>query len=307
LDFSQIVKESKGVQAEEFMELVDEVIDLVSSEQGNAGNLTITDKLVTLAPIGEALVIGDLHGSLESLDTILEKSNLLNKLSQNKDASVVFLGDYGDRGQQSPELYYCVLSLKRSFPEQVVLLRGNHEGPSDLMAIPHDLPKMLRRKFKEKWVPLYAKIRAFFDCLYDAVYVEERYLMLHGGLPAKLRSLQEIAQADKLHPEKPFLEEILWSDPDDFVKGVYPSARGAGNSFGKTVTQEVLGKINAKILIRGHEVVSDGFKINHDGKVLTLFSCKGEPYFTAYGAFLDLPLSPKFENANQLLLYIQKF
>jgi len=65
--------------------------------------------------------------------------------------------------------------------------------------------------------------------------------------------------------------------------------------------------LNAKILVRGHEPNDLGFKINHDGKILTLFSRKGEPYFNRYGAYLQLPLSDKCENAYQLLSCIHKF
>jgi protein phosphatase len=60
-------------------------------------------------------------------------------------------------------------------------------------------------------------------------------------------------------------------------------------------------------LIRGHEPCEEGFKLNHDGKVLTLFSRKGSPYFNAYGAYLQLPLSEKIESAEQLVPWIHKF
>jgi len=100
---------------------------------------------------------------------------------------------------------------------------------------------------------------------------------------------------------------LLWSDPEENVQGVSFSPRGAGKLFGKKLTKEVLGKLNAKILIRGHESSDAGFKIDHDGKVLTLFSRKGSPYFNRYGAYLQLPLSEKFENAQQLIPWIHKF
>jgi protein phosphatase len=141
-----------------------------------------------------------------------------------------------------------------------------------------------------------------FTYLYNAVLVEGRYLMVHAGLSPKINSIRDLA-----HAEQDVLEDLLWSDPNDMVQGTYPSPRGAGNLFGKTVTEKTLEKLNAKILIRGHEPSDEGFKINHDGKVLTLFSRKGAPYFNAYGAYLQLPLSEKFESEEQLVPWIHKF
>jgi protein phosphatase len=143
--------------------------------------------------------------------------------------------------------------------------------------------------------------------LYNAVLVEERYLIVHGGLPSNISSIQDLARAHITHPEQEFLEDLLWSDPSDAVQDVYPSPRGAGKLFSKKVTENALKKVNAKILIRGHEPCEEGFKINHDGKVLTLFSRKGSPYFNEHGAYLDLPLSERFESAEQLLPWIHKF
>jgi hypothetical protein len=65
--------------------------------------------------------------------------------------------------------------------------------------------------------------------------------------------------------------------------------------------------LGVKILIRGHEPCEEGFRINHNGRVLTLFSMKGAPYFNERGAYLQLPLPEKFERAEQLLPWIRKF
>jgi len=193
-----------------------------------------------------------------------------------------------------------------AFSKQVVLLRGNHEAPKDLLGYPHDLPLQFQNRFGKDWKTTYEKTRALFACLYNAVFVEDRYLVVHGGVSPQIRSLQDIAQAQENRNEA-LLEDLLWSDPDENVKCISSSPRGAGKLFGKQVTEEVLGKLNAKILIRGHEPSDIGFKINHDGKVLTLFSRKGSPYFNRHGAYLQLPLSEKFENAQHLIPWIHKF
>jgi len=307
VNLSFIVKESLAVQSGDFVKIVENAIDLLRGESGRIGNQKISERLVKLEPLGEAVIIGDLHGDIESLVNILESSGFIQKMTKRKDATLIFLGDYGDRGAYSAEIYYTVLKLKLAFPEQVILLRGNHEGPSDLMASPHDLPTQFQRRFGKGGANAYAKTRELFAYLYNAVLVEERCLMVHGGLSPEITTAQDLAHAHLTHPEQEFLEDLLWSDPNDMVKEVLYSPRGAGKLFGKSVTQKVLRKLNVKILIRGHEPCEEGFKLNHDGKVLTLFSRKGAPYFNAYGAYLRLPLSEKFESAEQLVPWIHKF
>jgi protein phosphatase len=307
ISLSTLVKKSATLQSNNFVRVIEDAIDLLRNESGKDGNLTFQDRLVQLEPKGEAIVVGDLHGDLESLVIILKTSRFLEKMESNKDTTMVFLGDYGDRGVKSAEVYYIILTLKLTFPENIVLLRGNHEGPEELLASPHDLPAQFQHRFLNDCEAAYAKTRELFTYLYNAVLVEERYLMVHGGLSPEITSIQDLACAYILHPQRDFFEDLLWSDPSDFVHGVLYSPRGAGKLFGKDVTENVLAKLNVKILIRGHESNKEGYKIEHDGKVLTLFSRRGPPYFNQHGAYLELPLFEKFESAKHLVPWIHKF
>ncbi|MFQ5836912.1 MAG: metallophosphoesterase family protein, partial [Candidatus Bathyarchaeia archaeon] len=249
--------------------MVKDVTQLLSKESGRIGNLQITGRLVNVPPKGKMIVVGDIHGDLESLGYILKDSDFMKKIREGEDFLLVFLGDYGDRGFYSPEVYYVVLKLKEMFPENIVLMRGNHEGPNDLLAYPHDLPTHLHRKFGEAGVDVYAKLSELFNHLYSAVLVEGRYILLHGGVPSRASTIDDLAYAHEKHPRETHLEEILWSDPSDSIKGTYPSPRGAGKLFGEDVTEKLLKMLNVNVLIRGHEPSVEGFKINHNGKVLT--------------------------------------
>ena len=211
-------------------------MSLLQNESGHVGNLTFVNRLVRLEALGQALVIGDLHGDLESLNTILQDSRFLQKMETTKDATLIFLGDYGDRGDKPAEIYYAILKLKLAFPAQVVLLRGNHEGLKELMASPHDLPLQLRYRFGEDWQVVYEKTRAIWNYLYSAVFVEDHYLMVHCGVSPKITKLENIAQAQENHNEA-LLEDLLWSDPRRRHARRRFFATGRGKNFSRRKSQ----------------------------------------------------------------------
>jgi len=302
---SKIIRKARETCVKEFSQLAENAKTLLAEEHGPVGSLQITGRLVNAKPLGEAIVVGDIHGDLESLAEILKDSNFLNRARKNEDVILIFLGDYGDRGVYSSEVYYVVLRVKEAFPEKVVLMRGNHEGPEDLLAYPHDLPTHLHQRLGEGWRSAYDKLRELFNHLYSAVLVEDRFVMLHGGVPSQAKSTDDLAYAHVKHPRESHLEEILWSDPEEGSSGIYPSPRGAGRLFGQDVTDKFLKMLRVRVLIRGHEPTDEGFKVNHNGKILTLFSRRGAPYFNNRAAYLQLDLSERVETVHQLRRFVR--
>ena len=292
---------------QEFLRLIKQVSRQLATENGKVGTLQISGRLIEVPHVGEAIIIGDLHGDLKSLVHILDDSKFLSKARSGRDIRLVFLGDYGDRGTHSPGVYYVVLKLKEMFPERIILMRGNHEGPPDLLAWPHDLPIQMKNKFREKGQEAYLKLRELYNHLYIGVVINERVALLHGGAPSQATTINDIAYAQEKHPRERHLEEILWNDPWDGIKGTIASPRGAGMLFGEDVTDGLLAMLNVKALIRGHESSKEGYKTTHNHKVLTLFSRKGPPYNNRFGAYLYLDLSQKVETPKQLLQGIHKF
>lgn len=288
---NDLFRESLEVNSQEFFSLIEHVDRILSEEEKGKGKLKTTGKLVHVPQIGEAVIIGDIHGDLISLKHILSETKFVEKALAENEVYLIFLGDYGDRGIHSPEVYYVVLTLKKVFPEKVILLQGNHEGPEDLLAYPHDLPHQLARKFKADGLGIYRELSKLFRRFYTAAIVENKFVMLHGGVPSEAKSPEDLAFAHKKHPFESHLEEILWSDPSDDIYGKQPSPRGAGYLFGEDITRRFLEILNIKLVIRGHEPAFNGYKTNHGGKILTLFSRKGSPYYNAYAAYLTLDLS----------------
>jgi len=71
---------------------------------------------------GRTFAIGDIHGDLAALRLLFERLPALTK-----DDTVVFLGDYIDRGPDSAGVVAWVRELQATSPAHVVALRGNHE------------------------------------------------------------------------------------------------------------------------------------------------------------------------------------
>jgi serine/threonine protein phosphatase 1 len=71
--------------------------------------------------MASTFAIGDIHGDLAALEA------LLAKLPADADDTVVFLGDYVDRGPDSRGVIERVQRFAREFPGKTVTLRGNHE------------------------------------------------------------------------------------------------------------------------------------------------------------------------------------
>ncbi len=79
----------------------------------------------------EVAVVGDIHGNDLRLDLTLKALQKRGYLDEQfrllPGKNLVFLGDYIDRGKNSLKVLELVMALKMENPEQVHLIRGNHE------------------------------------------------------------------------------------------------------------------------------------------------------------------------------------
>ena len=71
------------------------------------------------AGVSVIFAIGDVHGCVDELRL------LLNRLPRTSETTLVFLGDYVDRGPASREVIDTILELQQRY--KVVALKGNHE------------------------------------------------------------------------------------------------------------------------------------------------------------------------------------
>ncbi|KAF7815769.1 serine/threonine-protein phosphatase 5 isoform X1 [Senna tora] len=209
-------------------------------------------------------VCGDVHGQYYDLLNIFELNGL-----PSEENPYLFNGDFVDRGSFSLEVILTLFAFKCMSPSAIYLARGNHESKS--MNKIYGFEGEVRSKLSDTFVELFAEV---FCCLPLAHVINGKIFIVHGGLfsvdGVKLSDIRAINRFCE-PPEEGLMCELLWSDPQP-LPGRGPSKRGVGLSFGADVTKRFLQDNNLDLVVRSHEVKDEGYEIEHDGKLITVFS-----------------------------------
>ena len=308
----QLAESAKNADASEFMYRVRQAKYILQAGRRNksiAGG-RVCGGLLEVYDLENLVIISDLHGDSNSLFRILSEINYKQFLSKELN-KLVFLGDYIDRGSDSLSIIYSVCYLKSTYPDSVILMKGNHEAPAEFPFSPHDFPYEVEDRFGNRWREIYKDILSMFRMLTLATVVKHKLLLVHGGLPTQEAAAENfresIAFAHERQVRNSVLEEILWNDPRqiDENKGQERSRRGLGRYFGPNVTRTWLQATGTKAVIRGHEPCQ-GFRLDHDNKIMTLFSCTGL-YPNSAAAYLMINASKLdiIQDAKDLSVYVK--
>ena len=185
-------------------------------------------------------------------------------------AILIFLGDYVDRPPEGLEFGSIInilylLSLKYSYPEQVYLLRGNHEAYDLMQFAPYEFPDELNNHFgQNSGERLHSMFQKIFSIFPIFIQLENGIFAAHGGIPIGVTNLSTIRPHDTT-----FILHTLWGDPKESSKN-----RGEisnESNFSKREFLSFLDGIDAKIMIRGHDYSTLGY-LMYDNKLITVFT-----------------------------------
>ncbi|KAF6003776.1 Serine/threonine-protein phosphatase 5 [Cyanidiococcus yangmingshanensis] len=242
-------------------------------ENGLVGAPACTaDQALVAAPPQQVLrrivVCGDTHGQFFDLANIFKLNGL-----PSAENPYLFNGDFVDRGSWSVEVITTLLAFLVHDPRCMHLVRGNHESRN--MNKIYGFEGEVRHKYSEHVFELFEEL---FQTLPLGYLIEgqskKRALVVHGGLFSRDGvKLDALLRLDRFvePPSAGLLSELLWSDPQK-ENGWGMSKRGVGVSFGPDVTKRFLDDNQLTLLIRSHEMKDDGYEVEADGRLITIFS-----------------------------------
>lgn len=222
-------------------------------------------------------VFGDLHGQFGDLMRLFDEYGFPSTAGDITYIDYLFLGDYVDRGQHSLETITLLLALKIEYPENVHLIRGNHEA-ADINALFGFRLECIERMGENDGIWAWTRFNQLFNYLPLAALIEKKIICMHGGIGRSIHSVEQIEKLERpitMDAGSIILMDLLWSDPteNDSVEGLRPNARGPGLvTFGPDRVTDFCKKNKLQLIIRAHECVMDGFERFAQGQLITLFS-----------------------------------
>ena len=221
--------------------------DITSLLQNTRSVLTKEPILLELE--GGIVIVGDLHGNVDDLIRIFER------LRYPPATRYLFLGDYVDRGIYGLEVMLLLFALKVKFPDNVFLLRGNHECAS-LTGV-YGFEEEILEKFNRE---VYNEFIETFYQLPMCAVVGERIFCVHGGISPDLVTLDDIKKLEKPReiPMSGLVTDLVWSDPDIESEDFTASRRGCGYLYGPEALDDFLANNELDLLVRSHELCDEG-------------------------------------------------
>jgi calcineurin-like phosphoesterase family protein len=236
----------------------------------------------------KTFVVGDIHGRCAQL------LNLLDMLPRDeREDTLVFLGDLIDRGADAPGCVEHVIKLQRENPTNVICLRGNHEqmlmdfleGSSNMWLTPVTGGERTFEQYtgREVRIDSEADLTSMRQVLHELMpgehlefmedtplyHEDDHAIYVHAGLD------------NGKHPKDSSPIALLWTRDMEF----YKNYRGKPCVFGHTPTPllPLLGRLGRHgIYISGSAIGLDtGY--NHQSPL----SCLSLPDFNLYQTFAD--------------------
>jgi hypothetical protein len=229
-------------------------------------------------------IIGDTHGSFSDVYIMIDY--FIKVLQVNPKIKFVWIGDFVDRNPYDLQNLAFILSFWLLFPDNVFLIRGNHEDSSVCSRYgfsQHLYDKAGSRPvFQEIW----DMVIAFFSNLPIGLYArigDKNVWIVHGGIPFNVDDYQPIRllnvenQINCFHAEyfdmDPISTSMLWSDPDTaLAEGVAPNPRSGRPRFSRQAFDDFMQLNHFDCLLRGHEKWNSGYNLFFENRLISLFS-----------------------------------
>ncbi len=203
---------------------------------------------------GRIFAIGDIHGCLDKL------ARLTQRIDASRNDTIIFLGDYIDRGPDSAGVIEFLLNFREKSPSNIIFLKGNHEvmlldylsgrnQESYLYYGGVDTSDSYSARYGKFSIP--EEHLAFLKGL-ESFYQTEKYFFVHAGLKPGVPILEQ-RDSDRLWIRWEFVKSdydwgkrVIFGHTPFIVPRIEPNKIGidTGAVYGRDLTCLVLPEVD---------------------------------------------------------------
>ncbi len=224
--------------------------------------------------------VGDLHGDLITAQNLVRKLEKINSTLHEKGTEgglkevglkLLFMGNYIDLSPPYIEngglkTLLFLLAAKATYPEDIYLLRGNHEAKEFMEFSNYDLPDEVEDMFGEDMADeIMDNIGGIFSSLPLFARTPNGIVASHAAFPrgrTKPVGMFKTTDAD-------IISTTVWGSPRELE--VDRGEISDECDFDEEYLNIFLNEMGRKVLIRGHDKKASGYAM-YGGKILTLCS-----------------------------------
>ncbi len=219
--------------------------------------------------------VGDIHGDLDTCKKIISRflkwRSDRSLKAKGVRVKLVFLGDYIDRAPKEIKnggaltvLY--LLSAKYLYPDDIILLRGNHEAMDLLTFAPYELPMEIHELFgADLSGEIHDEMVSIFSLLPLFARTSSGVIASHAAFPRNREvPIDRIDRSDKES-----ILQTIWGDPKQTE--TYRGDISKRANFDEDDLRSFLEDAGASVLLRGHDHKTLGYSMYGD-RMFTVFT-----------------------------------
>lgn len=208
------------------------------------------------------IIVGDIVGQYTDLIRIFRQYGFPGV------ANYLFLGNYIGVGPDGVDTLLLLLTFKILYPENIFLLRGNHETNNPLFST------SFKEECTRKKCP-YSSFVSVFDSMPIAAVVCEKIFCVHSGISSSIKDLSIDNRPEPI-PSSGTIFDLLRSDTSTDISHYAIDQRDRTTLFGIKALQEFMESNNFELVVRGHQCSSEGFSFPFGKQTfVSLYSASG--------------------------------
>ena len=220
-------------------------------------------------------IFGNIFGQYTDLMRFFSSFGNPSETNQMGDIYImnyIFLGNCIDLGFESLEVIFLLIALKVKYPNNIYLIRGNHEdiNINSFNGLSDECKEKLNDNINNP-DSIFMKLNNLFNYFPLGITIDQNILCVHSGIGNNIKSISDIENINRpvnidLNNNEFIVNELLYSDCEENENLLNYK------SYSKNHLIDFMNENKIELLITSHKFINEGIKSFYNDKLIIVNS-----------------------------------